>query len=94
MERAMKASPEYCAIGLKMARLAPCQDDLGKVLGVTQPTVSRKLRGGFKVTVPEVEKMAQAFDVPAIYFFLPNEIGPNEARAIARQIKLKYEVGK
>ena len=72
-----KKRGQYTALGFKIAKLAANQAELGRILGLSQQSVSGKLTGRIAVTLIDLEKLAEHFDVPLVYFF----VGPEDATA-------------
>ncbi len=60
-----------------MAALAGNQTELGKVLGVSQQTVSKKLLGECAIFVSDLETLAKRHRVKMTYFF---EVVPDDVR--------------
>lgn len=52
-------------IRAEMARKGITQDQLGEVLGISQPQVSRRLRGDITFNVIEISRIAELVGVPA-----------------------------
>lgn len=69
MPRKKKKVKSYTRLGERIAALAPRQWQLADVLGVTQQTISHKLRGENAILVSDLEKFARHYKVPMIYFF-------------------------
>jgi transcriptional regulator with XRE-family HTH domain len=57
----------YTKYGERIAALG-LQRDLAKVLGVSQQTVSKKLRGDIRLFVSDLEKLSKRYKVPMTYF--------------------------
>ena len=64
----MKAANKYTPVGKRIARFGP-QYKLARILGVSQQTVSKKLRGKCAIMLSDLEKLARAFDTPIGVFF-------------------------
>ena len=63
---------KYTPLGKRMAALAKTtnvQIELGKVLGVEQQTISKKLRGECAILVSDLRKLAKRYRVKMTYFF-------------------------
>ena len=58
----------YSRIGTRLAELGR-QADLAKALGVSQQTVSKKLRGECAIMLSDLERIAKKFKVPITWFF-------------------------
>ena len=71
MPRKKKRGPKrlYNRLGKRIAALDDRQSDLGRVLGISQQTISRKLLGQTSVTVADLEKFARHYKVHMRYFF-------------------------
>ena len=52
------------------------------MLGLTQQSVSGKMRGKIAVTVRDMEKLAEKYGVPTAYFLMPEHIGPHLAKGM------------
>lgn len=52
------------AVRMLVAARRQRQEDLAAVLGVTQPSVSAKMRGRARWSVDDLDKLAEHFDVP------------------------------
>ena len=59
---------QYCRIGHRLAELGR-QADLAKALGVSQQTISKKLRGECTIMLSDLERIAKKFKVPVTWFF-------------------------
>jgi transcriptional regulator with XRE-family HTH domain len=57
----------YTKYGDRIAALG-VQKEIAKALGITQQTVSKKLRGECGLYVTDLEKIAKKFKVPMTYF--------------------------
>ncbi len=70
-KRGKKRGPKrlYNRLGKRIAALDERQSDIGRVLGICQQVVSRKLLGKIAVTVADLEKLARYYKVPMTYFF-------------------------
>ena len=44
------------------------QREIAKVLGISQQTVSKKLRGDIRLFVSDLEKLSKRYKVPMTYF--------------------------
>ncbi len=60
-----------------MAKLAGNQGDIAKVLGLTQQSVSGKLRGNIVISLEELKRLAAHYQVPLSYFFLDQDVAPS-----------------
>lgn len=59
----------YTAIGDRITTLGKRQRELAGVLGVSQQTVSKKLRGETAILLSDLEKLGAHYRVPLTYFF-------------------------
>jgi transcriptional regulator with XRE-family HTH domain len=59
----------HTTLGRRIALLAEDQRQLARVFGVSQQSVSKKLRGEAVLLVPELERVAAHYRVPMTYFF-------------------------
>ena len=60
---------DYTAIGDRITTLGKRQREIAGVLGVSQQTVSKKLRGETAILLSDFEKIAAHYKVPLTYFF-------------------------
>jgi transcriptional regulator with XRE-family HTH domain len=58
----------YNRIGHRLAELGR-QVDLAKALGISQQTVSKKLRGDTAILLCDLERIAQKYKLPMTWFF-------------------------
>ncbi len=58
----------YTRIGHRLAKLGQ-QRELSKALGLSQQTVSKKLRGGCVIMLADLERLAKKFGKPFPWFF-------------------------
>ena len=77
--RAKRKVRAYTAIGWRIAALAKNQHALAKVLGVSQQTVSKKLRGECAILLADLETLSKAYKVPTTYFFEEGDDAPEFA---------------
>jgi transcriptional regulator with XRE-family HTH domain len=82
----------YTPLGEKIARLAENQAELAEVLDLTQQSISGKLTGKIAVTLKDLERLAEHYDVPTIYFLGPDHLTPEQARGWARVLDGPPEV--
>jgi transcriptional regulator with XRE-family HTH domain len=59
----------YTAIGDRITTLGRRQRQIADVLGVSQQTVSKKLRGETAILLSDLEKLGAHYEVPLTYFF-------------------------
>ena len=59
----------YTAIGDRITTLGRRQRQIADVLGVSQQTVSKKLRGETAILLSDLEKLGAHYKVPLTYFF-------------------------
>ena len=59
---------KYNRIGTRLAELGR-QVDLAKALGISQQTVSKKLRGECAIMLSDLERLAKKFKIPVTWFF-------------------------
>jgi len=59
----------YTAIGDRITTLGRRQREIASVLGVSQQTVSKKLRGETAILLSDLEKLGEHYKVPLTYFF-------------------------
>ncbi len=60
---------DYTAIGDRITTLGRRQRQIADVLGVSQQTVSKKLRGETAILLSDLEKLGAHYKVPLTYFF-------------------------
>ena len=60
---------DYTEVGKRIAALARYQRELAAVLGISQQSVSNKLRGEHAISQSDLQELARHFGVPLIYFF-------------------------
>ena len=70
----------YCRVGKQIASLARSQSELGRILGITQQSVSKKLRGESAILLSDLEQLARHYEVPATFFFESSSEPPMPAR--------------
>ena len=68
MARKKRVVRKYNRIGTRLAELGR-QVDLAKALGVSQQTVSKKLRGECAIMLSDLERLAKKFKIPVTWFF-------------------------
>jgi transcriptional regulator with XRE-family HTH domain len=61
-----------------MGRRRTSQKELGAVLGMSQPTISGRMRGEVVFNLDELEKIATHFDVPITDLLPPTTKGAGE----------------
>ena len=76
----------YTKIGKRISALGKRQRSIALVLGLSQQTVSRKLRGETAILVSDLEKLAEHYKVPITYFF-EDESGRPELAAAWERIR-------
>ncbi len=81
----------YTEIGNKIAALGKRQTDIARVLGVSQQTISKKLRGGCAILVSDLETLSKAYGIPLTYFF-EEEPGDAEFAQALERIKTSAEL--
>ena len=59
----------YTEVGKRIAALGKRQKHIARVLGVSQQTVSKKLRGETAILLSDLEKLGAHYKVPLTYFF-------------------------
>jgi transcriptional regulator with XRE-family HTH domain len=63
---------QYSAVGKRIATLGR-QVDIAKALGMSQQTVSKKLRGEVVITVSDLKRLAKKFSKPLCWFVMWEE---------------------
>ncbi|MHC4247741.1 MAG: helix-turn-helix domain-containing protein [Planctomycetota bacterium] len=74
----------YTEVGHRIAALGKRQKHIARVLGVTQQTVSEKLRGECAILLSDLEKLSKAYGVPLTYFVEEGAGDPELAAAVER----------
>ena len=74
----------YTDIGWRIARLGKRQHEIARVLGVSQQTVSKKLRGETAIFYADLQALAKHYKVPLTYFVEEEEKNPDLAKAFLR----------
>lgn len=64
----------YTALGWRIARLAHNQEQIATVLGLSQQSVSGKLRGEIAISLEDLVLLAKYFHVSPSYFFLDENV--------------------
>ncbi|MHC4253070.1 MAG: helix-turn-helix domain-containing protein, partial [Planctomycetota bacterium] len=72
---------DYIRIGHRIAALGNRQRHIAAVLGVSQQTISKKLRGETAILLSDLERLATHYSVPMTYFF-EDELDPELSAAI------------
>lgn len=72
MARSRSTRGHYTPMGKRIAKFGP-QYKIAKLLGFSQQTVSKKLRGECVISVPDLEKLARRLKVPIGIFFSPGD---------------------
>jgi transcriptional regulator with XRE-family HTH domain len=80
----------YTEIGKKIAALGKRQKNIARSLGVSQQTVSKKLRGECAIMLSDLEMLSKAYGVSLTYFF---EEGPGDPELAAVRERLRCERG-
>ena len=79
---------KYTTLGERIVKLAGGrQKPIAKALGVSQQTVSKKMRGECAISVSDLEKLAKAYSVGMDYWFHPfdfDDADPSLARAVEK----------
>ena len=71
-------------LGSLMEQAGMRQEDLAPELGLAQTTLSDRLRGRSKMTIAEVHRAAQLFEVPAQAFFEEPQVPRQRRRMPSR----------
>ena len=61
-------------MGLRIARLARNQEEIATVLGLSQQSVSGKLRGEIAISLEDLILLAKHFHVSPSYFFMDENV--------------------
>jgi len=72
----------YTEVGRRIAALAKYQKHIARVLGISQQSVSKKLRGRAAILVSDLEKLSTVYGVPLTYFFEDEPSDPEVAAAV------------
>jgi transcriptional regulator with XRE-family HTH domain len=84
----------YTVIGDRINSLGKRQRHLAKVLGVSQQTVSKKLRGETAILLSDFEKWAKHYGVPMTFFFTTEPLDPLASAACEMILKADKPVAK
>jgi transcriptional regulator with XRE-family HTH domain len=76
----------YTKVGRRIAELGGRQHKIARVLGVSQQTVSKKLRGETAILLSDLETLARHYRVPVSYF-VEEEPAPPELVAAWNRVK-------
>jgi hypothetical protein len=79
-----KRGASYTPLGRKIFKLARNQAELAKSLMLTQQSVSGKLNGRIAITLEDLERLSEQYEVPLLYFMTPENVTPDMARAWMR----------
>jgi len=82
---------KYTDLGAKIASLAKNQVEIATVLDLTQQSVSGKLQGKIAVLLSDLEKLAEHYDVPLLYFVEESIETADAAREAQKVIKMVQE---
>ena len=77
-----RRSKRYTELGRKIAELAQNQAELARVLGLSQQSISGKLRGRIGITIKDLEKLSKHYDVSIFYFVSESTVSPDLARTL------------
>lgn len=77
----MRRNKQYTAVGRKISSIFKNQRDLSEVLGLTQQSISGKLRGATAISVADLEKISEFTGYPVAWFFMPDHIDAKAVRA-------------
>jgi transcriptional regulator with XRE-family HTH domain len=72
----------YTALGTRINEVGKRQQIIADAMGISQQTVSKKLRGETAVLVRDLEKLADHFELPMSYWFDGDGLPPATTRAI------------
>ncbi len=84
MARKTRKVRAYTEVGKRIAALGKRQQAISRVLGVSQQTVSKKLRGETAIMLSDFETLAKHYKVPMTYFFEEEPASPELAVALQR----------
>lgn len=73
---------EYTELGRKIARLASSQNELAEILGLTQQSISGKLRGRIAISIDDLRSLAEHYAVPITYFFVPEGVSAKTVESL------------
>lgn len=67
---------EYVAsqIRAEMARRLMSAAQLGRLIGVDETWVRRRIRGVYEITMSDLERIAVALELPVSFFMRPDEV--------------------
>ena len=75
----MRKIRDYTEVGRRITALAGRQKDVAGILGISQQSVSKKLRGETAILLSDLEALGKAFKVPLTYFFEEGPADPEYA---------------
>lgn len=83
----MARKPEkYPALGKKIARLARSQIEIARLLGLTQQSISGKLRGQIAISIEDLRRIAEQYKVPLTFFFAPEGVSAKTLESVERMV--------
>lgn len=68
---AEKRKSKYTAIGQRIAALAKNQTEIANAIGTSQQNVSFKLTGKVDISIDELRKISDHYNIPLLYFIEP-----------------------
>ena len=77
-----RRSKKYTELGSKIAELAKNQVELARVLGLSQQSISGKLRGRIGITIKDLATLSKHYDVSIFYFVSASKVSPDLARTL------------
>ena len=86
----MRKKRQYTEMGRRIAGLAKNQSELAEVLGLTQQSVSGKLRGTIAITLTDIMTLAANYHVPQMFFFMPEHVTVDQTRDVLKLVMKDY----
>ena len=80
----------YTEVGRRIAALGKRQKHIARILGISQQSVSKKLRGETAILLRDLERLSEAYGVPLTYFI---EDGPTDPELAAAMEHVRTEHG-
>ncbi len=78
---------EYTEVGKRIAALGKRQKNIARSLGVSQQTVSKKLRGECAIMLSDLEMLSKAYGVSLTHFFEEEDPGDPKLAAALEHIR-------
>jgi transcriptional regulator with XRE-family HTH domain len=83
----MRITRDYTEVGRRIAALGKRQTNIARSLGVSQQTVSKKLRGECAILLSDLEMLSKVYGVPLTYFFEEKDPWAPELAAALERVR-------